>query len=183
MAGFLELIDNTLGTHFNAPVYKPEDGRKKLIRVIDKAAEQHSQGKTPPTRSWKAGTNNAISFSPKIDGKPVKVGGTETNYVPAERFQDFLSGMKAAVAAGELDKEIKAALESTPAAGAPEASTKPTRTGARAARSPIANLRTSVSRSANNGKSLKEIEAVLKASGKYDAADIDAVIAEKRAAK
>jgi hypothetical protein len=39
------LVDKTLGTHFNAPVYKAETGRAKLVSVIDKAAEQHKEGK------------------------------------------------------------------------------------------------------------------------------------------
>ena len=64
MASFLELIDNALGTHFNTPVYKPEDGRKKMVKVIDLAAKQHSEGTTrAPNRSWTAGNNNAISFA------------------------------------------------------------------------------------------------------------------------
>jgi len=108
---WLQLIDDTLGTHFNAPVYDPKKGRAKLVKVIDTAAEQHREGKTPKLRSWKLGNNNAISFTPKINGKPVIINGKETNYVPAERFQDFLAGMKKSVEAGDLDKEIKAALE------------------------------------------------------------------------
>lgn len=111
MAGFLEFIDNTLGTHFDAPVYDPSKGRKKMVSVIDKAAAQHNEGKTPPTRSWKLGSNNAIRFSPKINGNPVLIGGDAENYIQADRFQDFLAGLKAAVEGGDLDEEIKAALE------------------------------------------------------------------------
>lgn len=118
MTSFLELIDNTLGTHFHTPVYDPKVGQKKLVRVIDLAAKQHKEGITrAPNRSWAVGNNNAISFAPKIDGKPVRIGGKEINYVPAERFQDFLTKLKAAVEAGDLNKEIKAAID----APAPEA--------------------------------------------------------------
>lgn len=119
MAGFLDLIDNTLGTHFNTPVYKPEDGRKKLIRVIDLAAKQHKDGITrAPNRSWAAGNNKAISFSPKIDGKPVRLEGKETNYLPAEHFQEFLQAFKEAVENGDFDKEIKAAIDAPKPEGA-----------------------------------------------------------------
>jgi len=112
MAGFLEFIDNTLGTHFNTPVYDPKKGRERLIKAIDTAAKQHADGNTKgPGRSWKVGNNDAISFSPKLNGNPVLIGGAETNYVSAARFQDFLKQLKVAVEAGELDKPIKAALE------------------------------------------------------------------------
>ncbi|WP_343545697.1 hypothetical protein [Sphingomonas paucimobilis] len=162
MASFLELIDNALGTHFNTPVYKPEDGRKKMVKVIDLAAKQHSEGTTrAPNRSWTAGNNNAISFSPKIDGKPVKIGGKETNFVAADHFQDFLSGMRAAVEAGELDKEIKAAIDAPKPAGAASTSTTPRKRSSGAekpweARKDYADLtrsqKQSVSRLYNNGK-------------------------------
>ncbi|MBD8699302.1 hypothetical protein IFT54_05665 [Sphingomonas sp. CFBP 13714] len=111
------LIDKTLGTHFDAPVYDPAKGRAKLVKVIDKAAEQHKEGKTPPTRSWKLGSNRAISFAPTLNGNPVLLQGEPVSYVPAERFQDFLSGLKAAVQAGDLDDEIKAAIEESSAGG------------------------------------------------------------------
>ncbi len=111
------LIDKTLGTHFDAPVYDPAKGRAKLVKVIDKAAEQHKEGKTPPTRSWKLGSNKAISFAPTLNGNPLLLQGEPVSYVPAERFQDFLSGLKAAVQAGDLDDEIKAAIEESSAAG------------------------------------------------------------------
>lgn len=131
MAGFLELIDNALGTHFNAPVYKPEKGRAKLVKVIDKAAAQRAAGQTPPTRSWKTGSNGAVSFSPKIDGKPVLIGGEAVNYVPGDRFDTFLEGLKAAVQAGDLDDEIKAALEGDEASpvSAPKTPRKRSTTG------------------------------------------------------
>lgn len=111
MASFLELIDNALGTHFATPVYDPAKGREKMVKVISKAAEQHKNGQTPATRSWKLGNNNAIRFSPKISGASVLIAGEADNYVQAERFQDFLAALKAAVEAGDLDQEIKAALD------------------------------------------------------------------------
>lgn len=111
MVSFLELIDDTLGINFHAPVYDPKKGQEKLVKVIDKAAEQHREGKTPPLRSWKLGNNNAISFAPKLNGNPVLIAGRETIYTPAEQFQEFLERLKAAVQKGELDKEIKAALD------------------------------------------------------------------------
>lgn len=112
MASFLELIDNTLGTHFNTPAYDPEKGRRLLVKEINKAADQFANGRTRvPNRAWEKGNNNAVSFAPKLGGKPVLIAGQDTNYVQADRFPEFLDGLKAAVTAGDLDDEIKAALE------------------------------------------------------------------------
>jgi hypothetical protein len=121
MAGFLELIDNTLGTHFNAPVYDPAKGRAKLVKAIDGAATQHGENRTKvPNRAWTVGNNNAIRYKPTLNGHPILIGDKEENYVPSERFGDFLSGFKAAVQAGEFDDQIESALtnaSSTPARG------------------------------------------------------------------
>lgn len=182
MGGFLELIDNTLGTHFNAPVYKAEDGRKKLVKQIDLAAKQHKEGTTrAPNRAWSLGNNNAISYSPKVDGEPVLIAGKEINYVPAERFQDFLSALKAAVEAGDLDKEIKAAIESKDTNKLGVSRSTGSSSGTRGARSPLSNVRSSIGRSLSNGKSLAEAEASVRAKGTYDSALIDQVVAEERA--
>ncbi|KQN09095.1 hypothetical protein [Sphingomonas sp. Leaf28] len=178
MAGFLELIDNTLGTHFHTPVYDPQTGRKKILRVIELASKQHNEGTTrAPNRSWAAGNNEGISFSPKIDGKPVLIGGKETNFVHKSRFQDFLKGLKAAVEKGDLDKEIKAALDGD---AAPRASTSSS-SGTRSGRNPLSNVRSSIGRSLGNGKSLEEAEATARANPKFDAAHIDQVVAEAKA--
>lgn len=112
MAGFLELIDNTLGTHFNTPVYDKKAGRKKMVREIDKAATQHKEGKTKvPHRAWSVGNNDAISYTPKLNGQAILIGDKETNYVPKDRFAEFLAGFKAAVENGDFDDQIEAALE------------------------------------------------------------------------
>lgn len=113
-----KLVDKALGTNFDAPVYDPQKGRDKLVRQIDLAAKQHSEGTTrAPNRAWRAGNNEAIRFAAKLDGKPVLLDGDEAVYVPASRFQDFLKHLKASVEAGDLDKDIKAALESNASAG------------------------------------------------------------------
>lgn len=105
-------IDSKLGTNFEEKAYDPQKGRDKLVKVIDKAAEQHSEGKTPPTRTWKTGGNNAIRFIPTLNGNPIMLDEGKAAFVPAEHFQKFLTQLKASVQNGDLDKEIKTALES-----------------------------------------------------------------------
>lgn len=182
MAGFLELIDDTLGTHFHTPVYKPEDGRKKLVKQIDLAAKQHKEGTTrAPNRAWAVGNNSAISYTPKVEGKPVLIAGKETNYVPAERFQDFLAGLKAAVEAGDLDKEIKAALDGEDTNKLDIARSTGSSNRTRGGRNPLSNVRSSIGRSLGNGKTLEQAEATARSNPKFDSAHIDQVVAEERA--
>jgi hypothetical protein len=108
---FLELIDNALGTHFNAPVYDPKAGRKKLVKAIEAAANQHSENRIKvPNRAWAVGSNKAIRYSPTLKGQPILIGDKAENYVPSERFGDFLDGFKTAVEAGDFDDQIEAAL-------------------------------------------------------------------------
>ncbi|MEV5031006.1 hypothetical protein MRBLMC3_000160 [Sphingobium sp. LMC3-1-1.1] len=114
---YLDLIDNSLEADFNKPVYDPAKGRNRAIGVIDKAAKQHGEGKTPAIRAWKLGNNNAISFTLALDGQAISINKRETNFIPAERFQDFLKSLKAEVAAGKLDKEIEAVLSSSAKSG------------------------------------------------------------------
>ena len=54
-----KLVDRTLGTNFDAPQYDPQKGRDKLVKSIDAAAKQHTNGSTKvPNRTWKLGSDN-----------------------------------------------------------------------------------------------------------------------------
>ncbi|WP_454883974.1 hypothetical protein [Sphingomonas oryzagri] len=177
---FLELIDDTLGTHFHKPVYDPVKGREKLVKVIDGAATQHKEGRTKvPNRAWTVGNNNAISFSPKLSGNPVLIAGKETNYVPAERFPDFLAKLKAAVEKGDLDKEIEAALEGT--AKRTTAGPTTSKGGMRSySEESLLNIKVGGYRRGANPKPWGEIKATLTGEG-YEAAKVDAAIKAKQA--
>ena len=174
MANYLDLIDNSLARGFNAPVYDPKKGREALVAVVDKAAEQHKNGETPNIRSWKLGNNGAISFTAKVRRAIVPIGGAETNHVPAERFQDFLKALRAAIVAGELDNEIKAALESDEKPSKAPSAAK----GASRSFSPQSKLNIRVGGFRRGGKSDDEIRTMLKAEG-IDKAMIDAALAPK----
>ena len=107
-----KLVDKTLGTNFDAPQYDPKKGRDKLVKAIDAAGKQHTNGSTKaPNRAWKLGGNNAIRFVPKLNGNEILLDDGHPVFVPAEHFQTFLGQLKSSVQAGDLDKEIKAALE------------------------------------------------------------------------
>jgi hypothetical protein len=107
-----KLVDRTLGTNFDAPQYDPRKGRDKLVKAIDTAAKQHTDGSTKaPNRAWKLGGNNAIRFIPKLNGNELLLDDNHPVFVPAEQFQNFLKDLKSSVQAGHLDEQIKAALE------------------------------------------------------------------------
>ena len=57
--------------------------------------------------------NNVVEYRPTVAGNPLVIEGREANYVPGERFPDFLDLMKVEVAEGRLDKEIEAAAGGT----------------------------------------------------------------------
>ncbi|NVD44846.1 hypothetical protein [Qipengyuania atrilutea] len=111
MADFTDLIDDDLEDGFDAPVYKPEKHRKRMVSLIKKVREQHGKGQTRGKLMWRVGNNDAISFSPVLSGSPVMIAGKTTNYVPAERFGDFLDKLEKAVTEGKLDDEIQDAVE------------------------------------------------------------------------
>jgi len=105
-------INNKLKDTFAQKPYDPAPGRKRVIRMIDNAASQYLEGKTKaPNRAWRTG-HEAVSFQLDLNGEYVPIGGERINYLAPEDFQPFLADLKAAVEAGELDQEIRAALES-----------------------------------------------------------------------
>ena len=42
----------------------------------------------------------------KVEGNTVDINGASTNHLPADRFEEFLAAMRAAVEAGEFDAEL-----------------------------------------------------------------------------
>lgn len=181
MASWLSLIDDALGTHFDAPVYDPKKGRKKLVGVIDKAAEQHKSGQTPPTRSWKTGNNNAVRFSPKLNGNPVLIQGKADLYVPAEHFQAFLADLKKDVEAGKLDAEIENALEGTGTASKP-ASSSGTRAARNVSTQSALNIAVAAKRRGANPPSFDAIRKLYVGQGS-DPAEVDAAIEKRKKAE
>lgn len=64
-----------------------------------------------PTGMWFTRDGDHVAFSPVTrNGAPLTIGGLTTNFVPADRFADYLEAMRDAVERGEFDDEIAAAL-------------------------------------------------------------------------
>lgn len=63
------------------------------------------------TGTWFARDGDHVAFSPVTrNGAPLTIDGLTTNFVPADRFADYLQAMRDAIERGEFDDEIAAAL-------------------------------------------------------------------------
>lgn len=176
------LIDNVgLAETFKLKPHDPAKARQPLLKGIDSAKKQFENGQTKaPNRWWKV-SNNVVALTVKLAGDTFTINGVQTNHMPAERFPEFLDKFKSAVESGEFDKELASHGKGDAKVHiAPKRQSSGGAGTSRSPRSPMSNLRSSVGRSLSNGRSLDDIAAALKADGKYDAKDIDAVIAEKR---
>lgn len=110
------LVDDKLKDVFNRVTYDPAKDREALVRRIDATRTKFLA--TEPQRGRKdfAVKNNVVEYRPTVGGRPLALEGREVNYVPSERFTDFLDLLRTEVEGGRLDKEITAAASGTEAA-------------------------------------------------------------------
>ena len=82
---------------------------------------------------WFAHDGDHVAFTPVTrNGAPLTIGGLTTNFVPADRFADYLQAMRDAVERGEFDDEIAAALHgSANVSGIAQVAMPPAREGER----------------------------------------------------
>lgn len=110
LADVLSLVDEKLSKVFEKVSYDPAKDRAKFVKRIDATREKFLQ--TEPARGAKdfSVANGVVRYSPTLSGAPVAIGGkTPPLHIPSERFADFLTKLKTAVEAGDLDSEIEAA--------------------------------------------------------------------------
>ena len=88
----------------------PEADRAAVLQDLHLAEKGWAtDGQT--TGTWFARDGDQVAFSPVTrNGAPLTIGGLTTNFVPADRFADYLSAMRDAIDRGEFDAEIAAAL-------------------------------------------------------------------------
>lgn len=173
-------IDNTdLAAKFKFVAPNPDKARKPLLDGIKRTREQFAKRATESSKApnkWWMVKNGVVALTVKANGNTFDINGVATNHMPEERFEEFLDHFEEAVKAGEFDEELKHK-------GNGDAKVHIAKASAGKAAPTISGLRKSVGKSLSNGRVLDEIEAALKAEGRYSTADIDTVIAEKRAAK
>ncbi len=61
--------------------------------------------------TWFVRDGEHVAFTPTTrNGATLTIGGQTTNFIPADRFADYLVYMRSAIEAGEFDREIAGAL-------------------------------------------------------------------------
>ena len=61
--------------------------------------------------TWFVRDGEHVAFTPTTrNGATLTIGGQTTNFIPADRFADYLLNMRSAIEAGEFDREIAGAL-------------------------------------------------------------------------
>ncbi len=103
---FLSIIDNGLKEVFDRKAVDPAKARRPLLRGIDRALAQFRSGSSGTTTGWYRLKNGVIALTVKVDGNTFDLNGAATNHLPADRFEEFLASMRAAVEAGEFDAEL-----------------------------------------------------------------------------
>lgn len=80
---------------------------------------------------WFVRDGEHVAFTPTTrNGATLTIGGQTTNFIPADRFADYLVNMRAAIEAGEFDREIAGALHgSANVGGIAEVALPPAREG------------------------------------------------------
>ena len=105
------LIDPTLKETFDRKAYDPAKDRAWVVGRLEATKTQFASTETTRgggAKWWKL-SNGVVAFSPvRKDGMPLVVNGQTTNFIPGERFGDFVAAMIEAVNAGEFDKELAA---------------------------------------------------------------------------
>lgn len=61
--------------------------------------------------TWFVRDGEHVAFTPTArNGATLTIGGQTMNFIPADRFTDYLVNMRSAIEAGEFDREIAGAL-------------------------------------------------------------------------
>jgi len=126
LKNLLGLIDDKLEAVFHKKTPDATSLRAKVVEGIDRSRTQFLATEPVRGRKWFKVANNVVAFSPMLPGSvPLLINGKATNYIPGERFTDFLDNMKAAVEAGEFDAELLAEPGEAKPAASPRVSTEP----------------------------------------------------------
>ncbi len=103
------LIDPSLKETFDKKPYDPSKDRAWLVSRLDTTKTQFTateSGRGGGAKWWKL-SNGVVAFSPvRRDGAGLVINGQTTNFIPCERFLDFIANMREAVEAGEFDGEL-----------------------------------------------------------------------------
>jgi len=93
----------------------PATLREPVLRGIARAEDQWASPSPGLQPDWFSESNGSVAFTPTLpNGAPLTIDGLTTNFIPADRFADYLVNMRRAVEAGEFDAEIAAGAGGSP---------------------------------------------------------------------
>ena len=110
LSDILALVDDKLSKVFEKVSYDPTKDRAKFAKRIDATKDKFLATETVRGAKDFSVANGVVRYAPTLSGNPVAIGGKAPPlHIPSERFSDFLTKLKAAVEAGELDTELETA--------------------------------------------------------------------------
>jgi hypothetical protein len=92
------------------PATDPVSDRNDVLQDLHLAEKAWA---TDGVRSgtWFVRDGEHVAFTPTTrNGATLTIGGQTTNFIPTDRFADYLVNMRSAIEAGEFDREIAGAL-------------------------------------------------------------------------
>lgn len=106
LKNYLEIIDNGLKHLFERKAADPTKARRPLLRGIDRTLAQFKTGSAGTPTGWYRLKNGVVALTVKMAGDTFEINESATNHLPADRFEEFLGHMRAAVEAGAFDAEL-----------------------------------------------------------------------------
>ena len=103
---YLTIIDNGLKQLFDRKAEDPAKARRPLLRGIDRTLAQFKAGSTGTPTGWYRTKNGVVALTVKVGGDTLDINGAATNHLPADRLEEFLVALRAAVEAGAFDAEL-----------------------------------------------------------------------------
>lgn len=108
IADMLSLIDQKLEDVFHQKPYDPTKSRNHVLGWIERSRSHFAQSEPVKGRKWISVANGVVAFTPtRPDSGPLEINGKTTNFIPVERFGDFLTHFEDAVKAGDFDHALK----------------------------------------------------------------------------
>lgn len=170
---------------FDKAPFDNKAAQEKMVARITRTMKQLN-GETVSKQGGKdfdALHNNGVVYRPTLNSHPIKLPGVSEDGLRISRsaLKAKLPTFASDVEAGHFDDQLEAAMTSGGTNKLGLVRPASTSTGTGKPRTEISKVRSSVVRYVNAGKSLDEVEKLLKSGTKFTEQDIDAVIAEKRA--
>jgi hypothetical protein len=121
---------STLQDVVSPPSANPVSDRNEVLQDLY-LAEKAWATDGVPSGTWFVRDGEHVAFTPTTrNGATLTIGGQTTNFIPADRFADYLVNMRSAIEAGEFDREIAGALHgSANVGGIAEVALPPAREG------------------------------------------------------